>query len=287
MYKAALVLEGGALRGQYTAGVLDTFMDQRVQFETVIGVSAGALCGTNYISNQRGRTNDINVNYRHDKNYIAMRRALLRKDIINLDYLFEEHGDSWEDFDHETYDNSPMKFVVVATALMHGRAVYFDHPQGKDLVQTLKASSAMPFITAPQSTPQGLCLDGGIADSIPFEYAQLAGYDKIVVIRTRNREYRKGPDPMALDRAYEHSFGDYPEFVTAAKSRPTMYNHQADELDRLEKAGKVFVIAPKEPVTVKRLEGDTDKLSMLHATGQHEAADRMMAMRMYCESASI
>lgn len=281
MYKAALVLEGGALRGQYTAGVLDTFMDQRIQFETVIGVSAGALCGTNYISNQRGRTNDINVNYRHDKNYISVRRALRRKDIINLDYLFAEHGDQWEDFDEATYAASPMKFVVVATALKHGRAVYFDHPTGHDLVSTLKASSAMPFITAPQRTPQGICLDGGIADSIPYAYAQLAGYDKIVVVRTRERSYRKGETKLPLATAYERAFHEYPAFVKTAIDRPLMYNRQADQLEALERAGKVFVIAPEEPVTVKRLEGDTAKLAELHATGQHEAADALLAMRTY------
>lgn len=281
MYKAALVLEGGALRGEYTAGVLDTLLDNKIFFSTVIGVSAGALCGTNYISEQRGRTTNINVNYRHDKNYISLRRALRRKDIINLDYLFAKHGNGWEDFDEETYRTSRMEFVVVATAMEHGRAVYFHNPQGRDLVANLKASSAMPFISKPVQTGLGLCLDGGIADSIPFDYARLSGYDKVVVIRTRNREYRKGATSPVLAQAYSRAFGDYPEFVQAAIARPEMYNRQANKLDEMEKAGKTFVLAPQQPVAVKRLEGDTDKLAELYQTGRTEMRDNLDAMRAY------
>jgi predicted patatin/cPLA2 family phospholipase len=281
MEKAALVLEGGALRGEYTAGVLDAFLDHGVQFETVIGVSAGALCGTNYISEQRGRTNKINTEYRHDKNYISVRRAFRRQDIINLDYLFEPHGDGWVNFDATTYRRSSSKFVIVATSLELGRAVYFDHPTGCEMVQTLKASSSMPFISAPAKTPQGLCLDGGIADSIPFEYAQLAGYDKIVVIRTREREYRKRRTQSPLRYAYEHAFAKYPEFVKAAATRPEMYNRQADKLDELEEAGQVFVIAPKDPVTVGRLEGNTDKLEALYETGLTQTNALLPELRTY------
>ncbi len=281
MYKAALVLEGGALRGEYTAGVLDAFLDHDIEFETVIGVSAGALCGTNFISKQRGRTNDVNVNYRHDRNYISVRRAFKRQDIINLDYLFSPHGDTWQNFDATTYRRSASKFVIVATSLELGRAVYFNHPVGREMVQTLKASSSMPFISAPVKTKQGLCLDGGIADSIPYAYAQLSGYDKIVVIRTREREYRKSRTPSPLRHAYEHAFAQYPEFVKAAAARPEMYNHQADKLDTLEKAGHIFVLAPNEPVTVKRLEGDTDKLAALYESGLQDANAEMASLRRY------
>lgn len=281
MYKAALVLEGGALRGEYTAGVLDAFLDEDIHFDTVIGVSAGALCGTNYISEQRGRTNMINTQYRHDKNYISVRRAFRRQDIINLDYLFESHGDGWEDFDATTYRRSASKFVIVATSLELGRAVYFDHPVAREMVQTLKASSSMPFISAPAKTSQGLCLDGGIADSIPFEYAQLAGFDKIVVIRTREREYRKRRTQSPLRYAYEHAFAQYPEFVKAAAARPEMYNRQADKLDDLEEAGQVFVIAPAEPVTVGRLEGNTDKLEALYETGLQQTKELVPDLRSY------
>ncbi|WP_461214640.1 patatin-like phospholipase family protein [Lacticaseibacillus sp. GG6-2] len=281
MYKAALVLEGGAMRGQYTAGVLDAFMNHHIQFATVIGVSAGALCGTNYIANQPGRTNQVNVYHRTDRNYISLRRALRRQDIINLDYLFEPHDGDWQDFDDQAYRTSPMEFVVAATAMQHGRAVYFHHPQGKDLVANLKASSAMPFISAPVYTGFGPCLDGGIADSIPYAYARAQGFDKIVVIRTRQRAYRKSPTSAVLRRAYRQAFSAYPEFVTTAIGRPEMYNHQAETLQQLEKNGDVFVIAPDQPVTVSRLERDPDKLSALHATGMADAEQSLDAMAGY------
>ena len=281
MYKAALILEGGALRGQYTAGVLDTLMANHIQFASVIGVSAGALCGVNYIANQPGRTNSINVDHRLDRNYISLRRALRRQDIINLDYLFEPHGGNWQDFDDQAYRTSPMSFVVVATAMTHGRAVYFHHPQGKDLVANLKASSAMPFISAPVYTGLGRCLDGGIADSIPYAYAQVQGFDKIVVIRTRQRDYRKSSTSRVLRHAYQQAFADYPEFVTTAIARPQMYNRQAQQLQDLEQAGKAFVIAPEAPVNVSRLERDLDKLAALHATGMADAERLLPAMQRY------
>ncbi len=281
MYKAALVLEGGAMRGQYTAGVLDTFMAHGIQFATVIGVSAGALCGTNYVSNQPGRTNLVNVDHRTDRNYISLRRALHRQDIINLDYLFEPHDGDWQNFDEQAYRTSPMEFVVAATAMRSGRAVYFHHPQGKDLVANLKASSAMPFISKPVYTGFGPCLDGGIADSIPYAYAQAQGFTKLVVIRTRERTYRKSATSAVLRRAYQRTFSAYPEFVTTAAARPQMYNHQATALQQLEAAGQAFVIAPEQPVTVSRLERDVDKLAALHATGVAEAERQLSAMHQY------
>lgn len=281
MYQAALVLEGGAMRGQYTAGVLDALMAHHIQFKTVIGVSAGALCGTNYVSNQRGRTNDVNVNYRHEREYISVRRVFRHQDIINLNYLFAPHGENWADFDELAYIQSPMNFVVGATALATGREVYFERPQGQQLVATLKASSAMPFISKPQRTPQGLCLDGGIADSIPYKYAQVAGFDRIVVVRTRPRDYRKKPTSAVLRQGYQRAFGQYDTFVKTAIARPDMYNQQAAELTELERQGKVFVLAPQQAVTVKRLENDTRKLAALHNTGYRDTQSQLVALRNY------
>ncbi|WP_125702939.1 patatin-like phospholipase family protein [Lacticaseibacillus daqingensis] len=281
MTSTALILEGGALRGQYTAGVLDTFMAHQQLFDLVVGVSAGALCGTNYVSQQPGRTNRINVTYRHDKNYISVRRALHRQDIINLDYLFAPHGAEWEEFDEATYEASPMRFVIAATSLPLGRAIYFTAPKGAELVGALKASSAMPFISAPAQTTHGLCLDGGIVDSIPFHYALGAGVDRIVVIRTRERAYRKRPTSSVLARAYARAFEAYPDFVQAAIARPTMYNQQASELEALEKAGRIFVIAPQNPVNVSRLESDTNKLRALYETGRAEAEAVLPALQDY------
>jgi predicted patatin/cPLA2 family phospholipase len=151
------------------------------------------------------------------------------------------------------------------------------------MVQTLKASSSMPFISAPTPTKQGLCLDGGITDSIPYAYAQLSGYDKIVVIRTREREYRKSRTQSPLRYAYEHAFAKYPDFVKAAAARPEMYNRQADQLDELEAAGKVFVIAPNDPVTVGRLEPDTSKLEALYETGLTQTNALIPELQLYLQ----
>lgn len=190
LYNAALVLEGGAFRGQYTAGIIDTFLAHHIEFRSVIGVSAGSLNGVNFVSKQYGRAANININHRHDRHYISMTRVF-RKEIINLDYLFEDHGYSWENFNERAYKRSASHFTAVATALRTGKAVLFTDPTGDQLTQALKASSSMPFLSNPQETSQGPCLDGGIADSIPYDVAQQQGYDKIVIVRTRDTKYRK------------------------------------------------------------------------------------------------
>lgn len=284
MYDAALVLEGGAMRGQYTAGVLDAFLAAKVHFSLVVGVSAGALCATNYLAEQAGRTNRINTKYRTDKDYISVQRALRRQDIINLDYLFASHGGDWEDFDARTYRTSASEFVVVATALATGRSVYFRHPQGKTLVADLKASAALPFMSRPVATEQGLCLDGGVANSIPFAYAQQRGFTKVVVVRTRERTFRKTPTSKVLQRAYRHAYAGYPAFAETGIKRPEMYNTQASALQQLEQAGQAFVLAPAQPVTVSRLERDVDKLQALYQQGSADGQANLAKLQAYLKN---
>ena len=129
LYNAALVLEGGAFRGQYTAGIVDTFLAHHIEFRSVIGVSAGSLNGVNFVAKQYGRAASININYRHDRKYISMARVFKKK-IINLDYLFEDHGYSWRNFDEQAYKRSSSHFTAVATSLNTGKAVLFTDPTG-------------------------------------------------------------------------------------------------------------------------------------------------------------
>ncbi|BDR56620.1 patatin family protein [Xylocopilactobacillus apis] len=268
MYQAALILEGGALRGQYTAGVLDTFLSENIYFQLVVGVSAGALCGANFISRQFGRTSQVNVDYRDNKDYISPLNVFRYDGIINLDFLFSDHGEGWVNFDEEAYEKSQTDFVIVATSIETGGPVYFQKPTGQDLYDDLKASASMPYVAQPAKTAKGLCLDGGTADPVPFSYAANQGFDKFVVVRTRDRKYRTEDITLLQEKAANQLYGKYPNFIKTMVNRAEIYNHQLDWLDELEKNGKAFVVAPEEPITIDRMERDKKKLTALYHRGR-------------------
>lgn len=283
-YNAALVLEGGAMRGLYTSGVLDTFLEHDIQFDCVIGVSAGSLNGANFVSKQYQRTYNVNVKYRKDHDYISLARPFKHESIINLDFLFDDHGLDWHNFDNKAYLKSETDFIVVATSLESGKAVTLRNPQpGQDLIDALEASSSMPFISKPHNTSKGLCLDGGIANSIPFDIAQKMGFQKIIVVRTRPRDYRKKPTSFTLKRLYSNSFKEYPEFVKTAIRRPEMYNHSVEVLNKLEHNDKIFCLAPNDPVKVGRLEHNTKKMTELYNIGRNDAESNLEAMLNYLQ----
>lgn len=278
LYNAALVLEGGAMRGQYTAGILDTFLKHDIEFSSVIGVSAGALCGANFVSKQYGRASGVNIKYRHDSHYISLTHLLKRENIINFDFIFTDHGFRWHQFDERAYRRSASDFTIVATSLVNGKTVTFDKPMGDELINALKASCSIPFICDPQPTSKGRCLDGGVADSIPYDLAYQQGYKKVVVVRTRNREYRKKQSGKLMERISNHAFADHPEFAKALIDRPVMYNQQIETIDRLVDEGKMFCIAPNKPVKISRLEHNTKKIRGLYETGLKEGSAAVPAL---------
>lgn len=283
LYNAALVLEGGAFRGQYTAGVLDAFLDHHIEFERVIGVSAGALCGANFVSKQYGRAESINTVHRHDRHYISTTHLLRGNTIINMDYLFEDHGLSWQNFDERAYERSASKLTIVATNIETGKAVTFDHPTGDSLTVALKASTAMPFLTPPVATDQGKCLDGGVANSIPYDMAKQMGFDQVVVVRTRDVTYHKKRSSAVVQRLYRQHYKNYPAFVSAGINRPEMYNHQVDTINQMAEDGELFCLAPQKPVTISRLEGNVKKLQALYREGVDETNTKLAAMLEYLQ----
>lgn len=272
LYHAALVLEGGAMRGQYSTGITDALLAHHIEFESVIGVSAGALCGAQFVAKQYGRMVRVNTHYRKDKNYISLRHLFSKQHrILNLDFLFQDHGWDWNNFDERAYQRSSSDFTIVATQLSSGRTVTFTNPVGQELVNDLKASSSMPFIMDPQITSKGKCLDGGVADSIPYDIAQAQGYDKIVVVRTRPRAYKKNPSSRLVKQMYHHTFKDYPQFCETGINRPLVYNQQVDAVNDHAASGEWFCFSPEKMVKVGRLENNTAKLEKLYHQGQKQA----------------
>lgn len=281
LYDAALVLEGGAMRGQYSTGITDAFLANHIEFKSVIGVSAGALCGAQYTSKQYGRMVRVNTNYRKDKEYISLLHLFKHQDILNLDFLFEDHGWDWNNFDERAYERSSTNFTIVATQLATGQAVTFTNPTGSELINDLKASCSMPFLMDPQITTKGDCLDGGVADSIPYDVAQAQGYDKIVVVRTRPRAYKKKPTSKLLQKMYRHTFKESPKFAEAGINRPAMYNHQVDVVNEMTDRGEWFTFSPENMVKVGRLEKNTDKLKELYHQGQQQAEEMLPMLTDY------
>lgn len=265
-----LVLEGGGMRGVFTCGVLDFFMDNDLHFPYVIGVSAGACNGLSYMSGQRGRAKFSNIDLLERYNYIGLRHFIKKRNIIDFDLLFHEFPENILPYDYSAYFSSLSRFEMVTTNCNTGEANYFEEKKNADrLIDIAKASSSLP-VMCPITYVDGIpMLDGGIVDSIPVERAMQQGYNKNVVVMTRNRGYRKTEKDICIPAFI---YGKYPNLRKALSNRNKLYNYQLGLVDRLEAEGKAIVIRPQKPVLVDRIEKDTHKLLDLYQEGYECAA---------------
>lgn len=279
--KAALILEGGALRSFFTSSILDYFLEHDVEFEYVHGVSAGTLCAMNYISKQRNRSSNINLHFLHDKRYISVSNLWNNGGIFNLDFLFSPDCFAYSPFDWDAYRHSQQIFEITATNCETGEAQIFRKQADNDQVEAIKASSSIPLLSDIRLIDGQHYLDGGIADSIPFKRAQELGYDKIVVVVTRDLGYRKPENGAAMNNMIKRRYKQYPNFVQAFIDRPKHYNQSLNELEKLEKEGKIFVLRPAAPVTVSHFERDDSKLIDLYHKGTETIVEQMPALKKY------
>lgn len=279
----ALILEGGSLRCVFTAGVVDTFIANGIEFPCVGGVSAGSLSGLNYVSKQMGRTAKVNIDYVKDKRFAGIHSLIRNRSIFNFDFLFDDIGKELIPFDEETFYNSPQRFVAFSTDCKTGKLVSFEKGKTKDLMMACRSSCSMPLLSPIVHVEGMKCLDGGIANPIPVEWAINEGYEKIVVVLTRHQEYRKPPVSKAMLRAYERTYKQYPRLIKKLKQIPSHYNELQETIDRLEKEGRIFVIRPEEPVLVSRVEKDVQKLRDLYEIGKTIANKRMEDMLAYLD----
>lgn len=277
---ACLVLEGGAFRGLYNQGVMDAWMCHGLNFACVIGVSAGALAGMNYVSGQIGRSARANLGCRHDRNYIGVGAFKRCHSMINLDYLLEDYNDT-EPLNGVRFYSDLQRFVAVATNCETGETEYFEKGKCDDIMSAIKASASMPYISPMVPIGDGLYLDGGCSCKIPYKWAMEQSYEKIVIVRTRDRAYRK--KEKAKQSAHRF-YRNYPAFAEKLDSSNRDYNTQLDEIDELEKSGRVFVVAPDQPITVGRVEGNMEKLGNLYWRGYHDGKEIMMQIKEYLNS---
>ncbi|RDB60891.1 patatin family protein [Gordonibacter sp. 28C] len=277
-----LVLEGGAMRGQFTAGVLDAFMDRELFCERVVGVSAGALCGYNYVAGDVGRSCYLNVKYANDWRYLSMKSFVRTGNACGRDFAFNVIPNQLEPFDYDAFNDSPMRLVAVSSDLDSGEADYHEFHDALTDAPYLIASSSMPLVSQIVEVDGKHLLDGGTCDSVPVLYSLLTGPAKRIVVLTQDSDYVKGPNKlMALLR---QRYSDFPFYLDRLQHRHYEYNRLYRALPCLHDEGRIFLIRPPEPVTVASMEKDPAKLMALYEQGYAEAMRAWPALERYLAS---
>lgn len=280
---SAMALEGGSLRGLFTAGVLDVMMENSITYPYVNGVSAGAMGGLSFISGQITRTKDVNIDYRNDHEYIGIRNLLFRKGIFNFQYLFDVISKEYNPFDWESFYRNPSRYEVVATNCRTGEAEYFEKGICSELKKAAAASCSMPLLASMVELNGEKYLDGGVAMPIAYSRAMQEGYQKVVVVLTREHGYRKkAVSPRMMD-LYAKKYGEYPYLLERLRNVPEHYNEMQLEMDRLQEEGKIFLIRPEFPVKVKRIEKDKEKLEELYQEGRRIMTEKLESLKTYLE----
>lgn len=280
MIKSGLVLEGGALRSFYTMGVLDAFLDENLNFEYVCGVSGGALCAMNYLSRQVGRTVAINMNFLEDKRYKSMMNIVKRKPVFHLDFLFSQVVEDFIPFDYQRYYESEQRFELAATDCGSGEAVFFPKPDRAHFDQVV-ASASIPFASKMIELDGRDYLDGGLSMPIPYQQTLDQGYERIVIILTREKDYRKQTINQIMRRIIHAVYGKYPALCQAMIDRPEMYNQMKTTIEQYVREGKMYIIEPQQPVIVSRFETDKSKLMMLYHQGYNETIAQIENLKHY------
>ena len=269
MDKLGMVLEGGGMRGVYTAGVLDFFMDQDFYPDGVIGVSAGACHATSYMSKQRGRNFRVNTKYLSDKEYLSLTSLIKTGSLFGMDFMFHRIPEELDPYDYDAFNTSKMEFIAVSTNMETGKGEYHIIKDAKKDIDYIQASSSLPLLSKGVEKNGMKLMDGGVGDSIPINYMIEHGYNKNIVVLTQCADYRKGKNNLLP--IIKYNYKHYPKFVEALANRHTRYNKTLDDLAQLEKEGKVFIIRPTKPVTISRVEKNKDKLQALYEEGYADA----------------
>lgn len=267
---SGLILEGGGMRGVFTCGVLDNLMDRGIRFPYTIGVSAGACNGLSYMSEQRGRGKFSNIDLLEMYRYIGLKQLIFKGNIMDFDLLFHKFPEEIIPYHYDKFAACKERFEMVTTNCRTGRACYYDEKMDPvRIIDIVKASSSLPFVSPISYVDGEPMLDGGIADSIPLLRARELGFDNNLVVLTRNKGYRKPQKPTTVPWFF---YRKYPLLREAIRRRNALYNEQIDLVERLEDKGELVVIRPQRPITVDRIERDTRKLLDLYNEGYECAA---------------
>lgn len=265
--KTGLVLEGGGMRGIYTAGVLDAFMEHDIEFDGVIGVSAGAIHGCSFVSKQKGRSIRYYKKYVNDPRYMSLRSLIKTGDYVGAEFCYHEIPEKLDVYDFEAFNANKTKFYGVVTELTSGKPEYFRFRDMKEDIDMLRASASLPLASKPVLFRGKFYLDGGCSDSIPVEKFKEMGYEKNVIVLTREPGYRKKPQNVALMKLI---YRKYPEFVKAMGNRHIRYNNTIKKIEQMEKQKEVVVIQPEKALEIGRLEKNPEKAQEIYDVGYQD-----------------
>ncbi|MFT9846520.1 patatin-like phospholipase family protein [Aneurinibacillus sp. REN35] len=268
MERTGLVLEGGGMRGVYSGGVLDFFIEHSLYFPYVIGVSAGACHGSSYVAKQKGRNKKVTIDYINHPQYLSYRNLFREKSLFGMNLIFDELPNRLVPFDFDTFYSSSQSFMVGTTDCITGEPVYFSKDSA-DMLTVLRASCSLPFVSPAVTINGKELLDGGVSDPIPIRKAIADGNEKNVIILTRNKGYQK--EAFKLKWLAGKVYKKYPGLVSSLIRRHIVYNETLAYIEQLEREGRVFVIRPTRPIEVDRMEKNKEKLGRLYDQGYEDA----------------
>ena len=257
-------------------------MEEGIGFDGAIGVSAGAVFGSNYKSNQPGRVIRYNLRFCQDPRYSSFRSLAKTGDLFGADFCYREIPDHLDPFDREAYESSPMDFYVVATDVHTGKPVYHNCRKGdREDLDWFRASASMPLAARIVEVGGYQLLDGGISDSIPLKYLESVGYDRNVVILTQPMGYEKKKNKaLPLMKA---AYSQYPDLLKTMARRQDVYNETTAYIREKERRGEVFVIRPEAALKIKRVEHDRAKIQAVYDQGRAVARKRLPALREFLQ----
>ena len=280
--KKGLVLEGGAMRGLWTAGITDVMMEHDVWPDGLIGVSAGAAFGCNYKSRQAGRAIRYNMRFARDARYSGVRSLLTTGNYYNADFGYHIIPKVYDVFDDLAFNNNPMEFVVVCTDVETGEAVYQPLTEASDeAYDYIRASASMPLVSKVVPLQGRKLLDGGVGDSIPLEYFESIGYQKNVVILTQPQGYQK--KHLKLMPLMRLALRKYPKMIHAMDVRHEMYNRQLDYVAQAEREGRCMVIRPDEPIPIGHISHDAGQMRKVYEMGRKAGEKQIEKIKAYYE----
>ena len=279
--KSGLIMEGGAMRGMFTCGVIDVFMEEGIDFDGAAGISAGAVFGCNFKSRQIGRPIRYNKNYCRDPRYCSMRSLLKTGDLYGVDFCYRELPDILDPFDAAAFKENPMDFYVGATNVGTGKILFHNCRDGSENdIQWMRASASMPIVSRPVQIGKYTLLDGGIADPIPFLFMEKKGYDRNVIILTQPLGYRKKKSSPAIQALLRR----YPSVAKTMAVRHRIYNRQLDQIRERELAEKAIVIRPAEDLRIGHTEKNPRELERVYQAGRNAAKIQLDKIRTFLAS---
>lgn len=278
--KTGLILEGGAMRGLFTAGVMDVFMENGIEFDAAIGVSAGAAFGCNYKSRQIGRVIRYNKQFARDPRFCSLRSLIKTGDLFGAEFCYHTIPDTIDIFDTQAYIDNPMDFYVVVTDVETGEAVYINSDEaGDDSLEYFRASASMPIVSKAVEIKGKKYLDGGIADSVPLQYFESIGFKKNVIILTQPAGYVKKPSSAV--KLMKYVLKDYPMVIKAMENRHNEYNETLALIAEREKSGDIIVIRPEAALEIGRIEHNPEVMQRVYEQGRAVAEKRIEEIKSF------